>query len=92
MIMISITRLRRKFEGYNRLVEAFENMVDKHTDHEHYFIPEFYKKEDIVYRMNSKLHFFCFDCKIAQEFTDFATKRFREIQEAYERIKQERQL
>jgi DnaJ like chaperone protein len=29
---------------------------------------------------------------LPEEFTDFATKRFREIQEAYERIKRERQL
>jgi DnaJ like chaperone protein len=28
---------------------------------------------------------------LPQEFTDFATQRFREIQEAYEKIKQERQ-
>jgi len=27
---------------------------------------------------------------LPEEFTDFATKRFREIQEAYEKIKQER--
>jgi DnaJ like chaperone protein len=27
---------------------------------------------------------------LPEEFTDFATKRFREIQEAYEKIRQER--
>jgi DnaJ like chaperone protein len=29
---------------------------------------------------------------LPEEFTEFATKRFREIQEAYEKVKQERNL
>ncbi|MCE7733954.1 MAG: hypothetical protein GPJ54_03690 [Candidatus Heimdallarchaeota archaeon] len=66
-----LTRLRRKIDGYQKLIGAFENMLDKKSDDtEMYFTPRNLEVRNDVFleQIQSKLQFFCFECKISKEF------------------------
>lgn len=65
-----ISRLRRKFKGYQKLITAFENMVDKATDDDLGLISQYagLATEEYISSIHSKLKFMCWECKIYKEF------------------------
>lgn len=66
-----LSRLRKKFDGYRRLIDSFANMVDKKTGKKPAHSPPLIgSTENYMTSVGYKLHFMCMECKTCVEFPD----------------------
>ena len=66
-----LSRLRKKFNGYRRLIDAFADMVDKKTGKKPSHSPPLIgSTENYLSSVGYKLHFMCMECKTCIEFPD----------------------
>lgn len=68
-----LSRLRKKFDGYQRLIDAFSDMVDKKAGLRRPYKAAYdHSSEEYLSSVHFKLKFMCTECKTYVEFPDSA--------------------